>query len=71
MLQARTLASGVGRVTAPPPELKCAAVPVEVTWLANWLSPAHRNDDAVVLCEDWILERDELVYRWQFAVTGK
>ena len=71
VLQARTLASGVGRVTAPDPELKCAAVPVEVAWLADWLSPADRNDDAVVLCEDWILERDDLVHRWQFAVTRK
>ena len=71
VLQARMLASGVGRVVAPDPELKCASVPVEVAWLADWLSPARRNDDAVLLCEDWILERDQLIHRWQFAVAAK
>ena len=71
VLQARTLASGVGRVTTPDPELACHAIPVEVAWIADWLSPAQRNDDAVVLCEGWILERDQLFHRWQFAEKAR
>jgi hypothetical protein len=70
LLQARMLASGVGRVATADADLKCDAVPVEVVWLADWMSPGRRHDDGVVLCENWIDEKNEVVHHWQFAVKA-
>ena len=67
--QARYLASGVWRSESSTFPTKCAGVPLEVRWLADWMAPSRvQNDDSVVLCEDWVeRDNDDLVYRWRLA----
>jgi hypothetical protein len=69
--QARYLASGVWRTESTTFPTKCGSVPVEVSWLANWMAPSRNQDDhSVVLCEDWIEDQgNDLVYRWRFATN--
>jgi hypothetical protein len=69
--QARYLASGVWRSESTTFPTKCGSVPVEVSWLANWMAPSRvPDDDSVVLCDDWVEGNDDLVYRWRFATKA-
>lgn len=70
--QARYLASGVWRSESTTFPTKCGGVPVEVSWLANWMAPSRiQDDDSVVLCDDWLEgDNDDLVYRWRLATKA-
>lgn len=63
--QARQLAAGLASTGAPNPELKCGGMPVEVQWLAQWRANGQAPTARLQLCDEWVLERGELVYRWQ------
>jgi hypothetical protein len=65
--QARTLASGIGRVASASSELKCGPVPSEISWLADRIAPTRARDESVMLCDEWITVPGDLAYQWQFA----
>ena len=64
-VQARQLAAGLPSPAARNPELACGDMPIEVQWLAQWRAKGRSADARLQMCDGWVLERGELVYRWQ------
>ena len=64
-VQARQLAAGLPSPEARNPELACGDMPIEVQWLAQWRAKGRSADARLQMCDGWVLERGELVYRWQ------
>jgi hypothetical protein len=45
--------------------LTCAALPIEVNWLVNFIDPSHPAiPPGLRLCDGWIEEDGRLVYQW-------
>jgi hypothetical protein len=48
--------------------LQCNPPPPELIWLITWMAGSHEvKVDGLTLCDDWVPERGDRVYRWRLV----
>ena len=62
----RSKSTTAGQLAETPPALACNVLPVEVSWLVNWIDPARSQvPPSLRLCDNWLERNGRLVYQWR------